>query len=113
MTDKERLSESIRRIKNEMQEQVAYFKDNNLLLEAQRIEQRTRYDMEMLEEIGMCSGVENYSRHLSLREAGETPATLIDFFGDDFLMIIDESHVTMPQVRGMYAGDRSRKRNTC
>ena len=109
MTDKERLSESIRRIKNEMQEQVAYFKDNNLLLEAQRIEQRTRYDMEMLEEIGMCSGVENYSRHLSLREAGETPATLIDFFGDDFLMIIDESHVTMPQVRGMYAGDRSRK----
>src|SRR5690554_6699493 len=109
MTDKERLSESIRRIKNEMQEQVAYFKDNNLLLESQRIEQRTRSDMEMLEEIGMCSGVENYSRHLSLREAGETPATLIDFFGDDFLMIIDESHVTMPQVRGMYAGDRSRK----
>jgi excinuclease ABC subunit B len=109
MTDKDRLQESIRRIKNEMQEQVAYFKDNNLLLEAQRIEQRTRYDMEMLEEIGMCSGVENYSRHLSLREAGETPATLIDFFGDDFLMIIDESHVTIPQVRGMYAGDRSRK----
>ncbi len=109
MTDKERLSESIRRIKNEMQEQVSYFKDHNLLLEAQRIEQRTRYDMEMLEEIGMCSGVENYSRHLSLREAGETPATLIDFFGDDFLMIIDESHVTIPQVRGMYAGDRSRK----
>ena len=109
MTDKDRLQESIRRIKNEMQEQVAYFKDHNLLLEAQRIEQRTRYDMEMLEEIGMCSGVENYSRHLSLREAGETPATLIDFFGDDFLMIIDESHVTIPQVRGMYAGDRSRK----
>lgn len=109
MTDKDRLSESIRRIKNEMAEQVSYFKDNNLLLEAQRIEQRTRYDMEMLEEIGMCSGVENYSRHISLREAGETPATLIDFFGDDFLMIIDESHVTMPQVRGMYAGDRSRK----
>ncbi len=109
MTDKDRVSESIRRIKNEMQEQISYFKDNNLLLEAQRIEQRTRYDMEMLEEIGICSGVENYSRHLSLREAGETPATLIDFFGDDFLMIIDESHVTMPQVRGMYAGDRSRK----
>ncbi|PKK93587.1 MAG: excinuclease ABC subunit B, partial [Tenericutes bacterium HGW-Tenericutes-6] len=72
-------------------------------------EQRTKYDMEMLEEIGICSGIENYSRHLSLREAGETPATLIDFFGDDFLMIIDESHVTIPQIGGMYKGDRSRK----
>jgi excinuclease ABC subunit B len=109
MTNKESLDESIRRIKNELAEQIAYFKDNNMLLEAQRIEQRTRYDMEMLEEIGMCSGVENYSRHMTLREAGETPATLIDFFGDDFLMIIDESHVTIPQVGGMYAGDRSRK----
>lgn len=109
MTDKEKLKESLRRIQNELQEQIAYFKGQNLLLEAQRIEQRTKYDLEMLEEIGICSGIENYSRHLSLREAGETPATLIDFFGDDFLMIIDESHVTIPQVRGMYAGDRSRK----
>jgi excinuclease ABC subunit B len=109
VTNKETLKESIRRIKNELQEQIAYFKGNNLLLEAQRIEQRTRYDMEMLEEIGICSGIENYSRHLSLRGAGETPATLIDFFGDDFIMIIDESHVTIPQVRGMYFGDRSRK----
>lgn len=109
MTNKESLDESIRRIKNELAEQIAYFKENDMLLEAQRIEQRTRYDMEMLEEIGMCSGVENYSRHMTLREAGETPATLIDFFGDDFLMIIDESHVTIPQVGGMYAGDRSRK----
>ncbi|MCK9235817.1 MAG: excinuclease ABC subunit UvrB, partial [Acholeplasmataceae bacterium] len=109
MTDKDRLEESIRRIREELKERVAYFKKNNLLLEAQRIEQRTKYDMEMLEEIGMCSGVENYSRHLSLRAEGETPATLIDFFGDDFLMIIDESHVTIPQVRGMYRGDRSRK----
>jgi excinuclease ABC subunit B len=109
MTDKDKLQESIRRIKNELQEQIAHFKSENLLLEAQRIEQRTKYDMEMLEEIGMCSGIENYSRHLSLREAGETPATLIDFFGNDFLMIIDESHVTIPQVRGMYNGDRSRK----
>jgi excinuclease ABC subunit B len=109
MTNKESLDESIRRIKNELAEQIAYFKDKNMLLEAQRIEQRTRYDMEMLEEIGICSGVENYSRHMTLREAGETPATLIDFFGDDFLMIIDESHVTIPQVGGMYAGDRSRK----
>ncbi|HAX02827.1 MAG: excinuclease ABC subunit B [Tenericutes bacterium GWC2_34_14] len=109
MTDKDKLQESIRRIKNELQEQIAYFKGENLLLEAQRIEQRTKYDIEMLEEIGMCSGIENYSRHLSLREAGETPATLVDFFGDDFLLIIDESHVTVPQVRGMYNGDRSRK----
>ncbi len=109
MTDKDRLEESIRRIREELKERVAYFKEHNLLLEAQRIEQRTKYDMEMLEEIGMCSGVENYSRHLSLRAEGETPATLIDFFGDDFLMIIDESHVTIPQVRGMYRGDRSRK----
>ena len=109
MTNKEKLKESLRRIHNELQDQIAYFKGNNLLLEAQRIEQRTRYDMEMLEEIGICSGIENYSRHLALREEGETPATLIDFFGDDFLMIIDESHVTIPQVRGMYAGDRSRK----
>ena len=109
MTDPEKLKESLRRIKNELQEQIAYFKGENMLLEAQRIEQRTKYDVEMLEEIGMCSGIENYSRHLSLREAGETPATLIDFFGEDFLMIIDESHVTIPQVRGMYNGDRSRK----
>ncbi len=109
MTNKSKLNESIRRIHNELQEQIAFFKGQNMLLEAQRIEQRTRYDMEMLEEIGVCSGVENYSRHLSLREAGETPATLIDFFGPDFLLIIDESHVTIPQVRGMYHGDRSRK----
>ena len=109
MTDKDKLKESLRRIHNELQEQLAYFKGQNMLLEAQRIEQRTRYDMEMLEEIGICSGIENYSRHLSLRGPGETPSTLIDFFGDDFLMIIDESHVTIPQVRGMYFGDRSRK----
>ncbi len=109
VTDKDKLHESIRRIKNELAEQIAYFKSNDLLLEAQRIEQRTKYDIEMLEEIGIVSGIENYSRHLSLREAGETPATLIDFFGKDFLMIIDESHVTIPQVRGMYRGDRSRK----
>jgi len=109
MTNKEKLAETIRRIRNELEERLAYFKANNLLLEAQRIEMRTKYDLEMLEELGTCSGVENYSRHLSLRDEGETPATLIDFFGDDFLMIIDESHVTVPQVRGMYFGDRSRK----
>ncbi len=109
ITDQTKLQESIRRIKNELVEQIAYFKSNDLLLEAQRIEQRTKYDIEMLQEIGIVSGIENYSRHLTLRDAGETPSTLIDFFGDDFLMIIDESHVTIPQVRGMYRGDRSRK----
>ncbi len=109
MTNKDKLNESITRIKNELEERITYFKANDLLLEAQRIEQRTRYDIEMLEEIGICSGIENYARHISLRDAGETPATLMDFFGDDYLLIVDESHVTIPQVRGMYFGDRSRK----
>lgn len=109
VTDQNKLEESMRRIHNELIDRVRYFKENDMLLEAQRIEQRTKYDLEMLREIGMCSGVENYARHLSLRDEGETPETLIDFFGGDFLMIIDESHVTLPQVRGMYAGDRSRK----
>lgn len=111
MADREKMKESIRRIKNELQEQIHYFQSKNMLLEAQRIEMRTKYDIEMLEEVGFTSGIENYSRHLSLREAGETPATLIDFFGDDYLLIIDESHVTIPQVKGMYFGDRSRKEN--
>lgn len=109
LTDKDRLDETIKRIKDELEERIDYFQKEGKLLEAQRIEMRTKYDLEMLEEIGTCSGVENYSRHLSLRAEGETPATLIDFFGDDFLLIIDESHVTIPQVGGMYAGDRSRK----
>lgn len=102
---------AIERIKKELEERIQYFKDNNMPLEAERIEQRTKYDLEMLQEIGMCSGIENYSRHLGLREEGETPYTLMDFFGDDFLLVIDESHVTLPQVRGMYNGDRSRKQN--
>jgi excinuclease ABC subunit B len=109
VTDADKLQESIRRIHNELQEQIQYFKEKNMILEAQRIEQRTKYDLEMMREIGFCSGIENYSRHLSLREEGETPSTLIDFFGKDFLMIVDESHVTVPQVGGMYSGDRSRK----
>jgi excinuclease ABC subunit B len=88
---------------------VAYYKANDKYLEAERIQQRTAYDIEMLKEIGSCSGVENYSRHLSLRDEGETPSTLMDFFGDDYLLVVDESHVTLPQVRGMYNGDRSRK----
>jgi len=104
-----KLQEGIRRIKAELEERINYFKENGKLLEAERIAQRTRYDLEMLEEIGTCSGVENYSRHLSLREEGETPYTLMDFFNNDFLLVVDESHVTLPQVRGMYNGDRARK----
>lgn len=109
VTNIEKKEEALRRIEDELVNQISYFKEKNLLLEAQRIEQRTKYDLEMLREIGVCSGVENYSRHLSLREEGETPYVLLDFFGQDYLMVIDESHVTIPQVRGMYNGDRSRK----
>ena len=109
MTNKDKLKESIRRIKNELQERILYFQGENKPLEAERIQMRTKYDIEMLEEMGVCSGVENYSRHIALKEAGETPSTLIDFFNKDFMLIIDESHVTVSQVRGMYNGDRSRK----
>lgn len=105
----EKLTIAIERIKEELAIRIDSFTKENKLLEAQRIKQRTEYDIEMLEEIGMCSGIENYSRHMSLREEGETPYTLLDFFNKDFLMIIDESHVSIPQVRGMYNGDRSRK----
>ena len=104
-----KLQEGIRRIKLELEDRINYFKENGKLLEAERIAQRTKYDLEMLEEIGTCSGVENYSRHLSLRAEGETPYTLMDFFNNDFLLVVDESHVTLPQVRGMYNGDRARK----
>jgi excinuclease ABC subunit B len=109
LTDEGKLEEALRRIKEELVDRVKYFKDNNKLLEAERIEQRTMYDLEMLREMGTVAGVENYSRHLALREEGETPSTLIDFFPDDFLLVVDESHVTLPQVRGMFNGDRSRK----
>ncbi len=109
VTNKDKLEEGIKRIEEELAERIKYYKDNNQLLEAQRISQRTKYDLEMLKEMGSCAGVENYSRHLSLREEGETPSTLMDFFGDDYLLIVDESHVTLPQVRGMYNGDRARK----
>ena len=111
VTSDEKLQEALKRIKEECIERVAYFKENNKLLEAQRIEQRTNYDLEMLSETGFCTGVENYSRHMALRGEGETPTTLMDFFGDDYLLIVDESHVTLPQVRGMYNGDRARKMN--
>ena len=107
----EKMKIAIERIKEELKDRIEYFKKENKLLEAQRIEQRTNYDIEMLEEIGMCSGIENYSRHLTLREEGETPYTLIDYFKKNFLLVVDESHVTIPQVRGMYNGDRSRKMN--
>ena len=109
VTSEEKLKEAIKRIKEELKERVEVLKSENKLLECQRIEQRTNYDIEMLEETGFCSGVENYSRHLALREEGTTPTTLMDFFGDDYLLVVDESHVTLPQVRGMYNGDRARK----
>lgn len=111
VTDRDKLQIAIKRIKEELASQVKMFNETNRPLEAERIEQRTKYDIEMLEQMGFCSGVENYSRHLALREAGETPATLIDFFSKDFLLVVDESHVTIPQVRGMYNGDRIRKEN--
>ncbi|MBR4496087.1 MAG: excinuclease ABC subunit UvrB [Acholeplasmatales bacterium] len=111
VTNKEKLEEAIRRIKAELKLQAEKFAKEGKPLEQERITQRTKYDIEMLEQTGSCPGVENYSRHLSLRAEGETPATLIDFFDKDFLLIIDESHVTIPQVGGMYNGDRSRKEN--
>jgi len=111
VTSDDKLKEAIKRIEDELEERLSYLKENNKLLEAERLEQRTRYDIEMLKETGFCSGIENYSRHLSGRKEGETPTTLIDFFPDDFLLFVDESHVTLPQVRGMYNGDRARKQN--
>ena len=109
VTSPESMERAIRTIDEELTERVQWFKDRGKLLEAQRIEQRTRYDLEMLREIGSCKGIENYSRHLAGNQPGERPYTLIDYFPDDFLVIIDESHVMLPQLRAMYAGDRSRK----
>jgi excinuclease ABC subunit B len=111
VTNKNKLEEALRRIREELKVTKEKFIMEGKPLEAERIEQRTKYDLEMLEQTGTCSGVENYSRHLALRGEGETPATLLDFFPDDFLLIVDESHVTLPQVRGMYNGDRARKMN--
>jgi excinuclease ABC subunit B len=108
-TSGERLKGAIRAIQSELTERLAELRGAGKLLEAQRLEMRTRYDLEMLREVGYCAGVENYSRHLSGRAAGERPACLLDYFPDDFLVVIDESHVSVPQLRGMYAGDRSRK----
>ncbi len=105
----DKIERAVKEIEEELDERVAYFKENDKLLEAQRISERTHFDMEMLKETGFCSGIENYSRPLAGLEPGATPNTLLEFFKDDFLMIIDESHITVPQIRGMYAGDRSRK----
>ena len=105
----ERILEASKAIEKEMEEQVAYFKSEDKLLEAQRISERTNFDLEMMKETGFCSGIENYSRHLAGLKPGEPPYTLMDYFGDDYLIMIDESHITVPQVRGMYFGDQSRK----
>lgn len=107
----DKLEEALEEIRQEMEERVEFFTDSGKLIEAQRIRQRTEYDIEMLREIGTCKGVENYSRVLSRRKPGSTPFTLLDYFPDDFLLFVDESHVTLPQVRGMYGGDRGRKEN--
>ncbi len=109
VTSEPKMKKAIETIKEELKDRLEELKSQNKLLEAQRLEQRTNYDLEMLQETGFCSGVENYSRHLSGRKKGETPTTLMDFFGNDYLLVIDESHVTLPQVRAMYNGDRARK----
>ncbi len=109
IVSEEKLNRAIENIKIELVDRLKYFKDNNKLVEAQRLEERTMHDLEMIQEIGHCSGIENYSRHLTGKDDGEMPNTLIDYFPDDFLIFADESHVTIPQVGGMYAGDRSRK----
>lgn len=110
-TSDEKVKKAVITIEEELEERIKYFKDRDQLLEAQRIEQRTRYDIEMLQEMGFCTGIENYSRHLTGRKAGSRPYTLIDYFPDDFMVMIDESHVSVPQIGGMYEGDRSRKQN--
>ena len=111
VTNDDKLKISIQRIRDELKEREKYFHDQGKYIEEQRIHERCTYDMEMLEETGFCHGIENYSRHISLRDEGETPTCLIDFFPDDFLLVVDEAHVTIPQVRGMYNGDRARKMN--
>ncbi len=111
VTTKAKMDKAIENIKIELEERVKYFQDNNKLVEAQRIEQRTNYDIEMMQETGFCQGIENYSRHMSNRKPGSPPYTLMDYFPDDFLLVVDEAHVTIPQVRAMFAGDHSRKKN--
>ena len=105
----EKINQAAVEIEKEMEERVRYFKGEGKLIEAQRIAERTNFDIEMLRETGFCSGIENYSRHLTNQKPGEPPHTLLDYFPEEFLIIVDESHITVPQIRGMYAGDRSRK----
>ncbi|MFT9849548.1 excinuclease ABC subunit UvrB [Aneurinibacillus sp. REN35] len=109
VTGQDKMERAVKSIEAELEERLAYLKENDKLLEAQRLEQRTRYDLEMLQEMGYCSGVENYSRHLTGLPAGATPYTLLDYFPDDFMIMVDESHITLPQIRGMYNGDKARK----
>jgi len=109
VTREEKMEKAIINIENELEEQLEKLRENGKLLEAQRLEQRTRYDLEMMREMGFCSGIENYSRHLTLRPPGSTPYTLLDYFPDDFMIVVDESHVTIPQIRAMYNGDQARK----
>ncbi len=109
VTTNDKMERAIKTIEEELEERVKYFKDNNKLIEAQRIEERTNFDIEMMKETGFCQGIENYSRHISGREPGSAPFTLFDYFPDDFLLLVDESHATIPQVRAMYNGDKSRK----
>ncbi|GGL54341.1 excinuclease ABC subunit UvrB [Sporolactobacillus putidus] len=109
VTGQEKMKRAIVNIQNELEERLKVLRDNGKLLEAQRLEQRTRYDLEMMEEVGFCSGIENYSRHLTFRKAGESPYTLMDYFPEDFLIMVDESHATLPQIRAMYNGDQARK----
>jgi excinuclease ABC subunit B len=111
VTPKDKLEVAIEVIEEELEHQVKFFKDNNKLIEAQRIEQRTKYDLEMLKEMGFCQGIENYSRVLSGRPSGSRPYTLLDYFPDDFLIVVDESHVSIPQIRAMFGGDRTRKQS--
>ncbi|MDD4733236.1 MAG: excinuclease ABC subunit UvrB [Bacilli bacterium] len=111
VTNEEKLKKAIENIKEELKQRLEFFKSNNKLIEHQRLQERVNYDLEMLEETGFCRGVENYSRHLALKQEGERPTTLMDYFKDDFLLVIDESHVTIPQVRGMYNGDQARKQS--
>ncbi|MEL3971016.1 excinuclease ABC subunit UvrB [Rossellomorea oryzaecorticis] len=110
VTREEKMKVAIKNIEKELEEQLAIMKEDGKLLEAQRLEQRTRYDLEMMREMGFCSGIENYSRHLTLRPPGSTPYTLLDYFPDDFMIVVDESHVTLPQIRGMFNGDQARKK---
>jgi len=110
ITPRDKVTEAVENIREELRERLKYFKERDMLLEAQRIEQRTNYDIEMMLEMGYVNGIENYSRHLDFRKSGEPPSTLLDYFPDDFLLFIDESHMTVPQIRGMYEGDRSRKK---